>query len=164
MKVPANIILENLYTIGKEFVYADSYKDYQGYYYEISDKFFAGREFNPNAPRLLKLGSDEIDPLRLNPSTSTYASLKRNVITSNRVPSIPLDTSAGEKYLAKQLSSNPIRIIFTTEKAYREFKKHPGFAFTAVNFEPEFGFDITDKNRQDIPEIDIFLSEYLNYL
>jgi hypothetical protein len=31
-----------------------------------------------------------------------------------------------------------------------------------VFFEPEFGFTITDINRKEIPEIDIFLAEYSN--
>lgn len=164
MKVPANIISENLYTIGKEFVFADSYKEYQGYYYEISDKFFAGREFNTNAPRLLKLNSDEINSLRLNPQTSTYASLKRTRIPSSKIPSIPLELTAGIKYLAKQANLTPIRIIFTTEKTYLESAKHPEFIFTAISFEPEFGFKITDENRKAIPEIDIFLEEFLSFL
>lgn len=164
MKVPANIISENLYTIGKEFVFADSYKEYQGYYYEISDKFFAGREFNTNAPRLLKLNSDEINSLRLNPQTSTYASLKRTRIPSSKIPSIPLELTAGIKYLAKQANLTPIRIIFTTEKTYLESAKYPEFIFTAISFEPEFGFEITDENRKAIPEIDIFLEEFLSFL
>lgn len=164
MKVPANIISENLYTIGKEFVFADSYKEYQGYYYEISDKFFAGREFNTNAPRLLKLGSDEIDSLRLNPQTSTYANLKRTRTSSSKIPSIPLELTAGIKYLAKQANLTPIRIIFTTEKTYREADKHPEFIFVAIDFEPEFGFKITNEDRKAIPEIDTFLAEFLNFL
>jgi hypothetical protein len=164
MKVPANIISENLYTIGKEFVFADSYKEYQGYYYEISDKFFAGREFNTNAPRLLKLNSDEINSLRLNSQTSTYASLKRTRISSSKIPSIPLELTAGIKYLAKQANLTPIRIIFTTEKTYREADKHPEFIFVAIDFEPEFGFKITNEDRKAIPEIDTFLAEFLNFL
>jgi hypothetical protein len=164
MKVPANIISENLYTAGKEFVYANSYKEYQGYYYEINDRFFAGREFDPKAPLLLKLDSDDIDPLRLNPQTSTYAGLKRERIPNNRIPSIPLEPTAGVKYLAKQNSSNPIRIIFTTKTAWENSEKYPGYIFTSVNYEPEFGFEITEENKNTIPEIEVFLAEYLNSL
>ena len=42
MRAPSNIVTTSKYTLGKEFVLADSYKDYQGYYYEISGKYFAG--------------------------------------------------------------------------------------------------------------------------
>lgn len=162
MKVPANIISENLYTIGKEFVLADSYKEYQGYYYEINDKFFAGEVFDPFAPRLLKLDSSDIDPLRLDPKTSVYAGLRRTRIPTDKIPSIPLDIATGTKYLAKQIGSNPVRIIFTTEKAWRESKKYPGYIITSVYFEPEFGFEITNENRKAIPEIDIFLEDFSN--
>jgi hypothetical protein len=160
MKIPANLILENLYTIGNEFVYANSYENYQGYYYEINSKFFVGREFNPNAPRLLKLNSKEIDPLRLNPKISTYINLKGERITNNKIPSIPLELTFGLKYLAKQINSNPTRIIFTTKDASDNSKNYPGFAFTSIEFDPEFGFNITDENKKIIPEIDIFLENY----
>jgi len=53
MKVPANII-ETKYTSGNEFVFSFNYKYYQGYYYELNDKIFAGKEFNINAPELVK--------------------------------------------------------------------------------------------------------------
>jgi len=162
MKIPANIILENLYTIGKEFIYESSYKEYQGYYYKLNDRFFAGKEFNTNSPRLLKLDSDEINPLRLNPQTSTYASLKRAKIPNNRIPSIPLNSlSGGVKYIAKKLNSNPIKIIFTTEEAWENPNKYPEYVFISVSYDIEYGFgDITEENRRIIPEIDIFLSEY----
>lgn len=160
MKIPANIISENLYTIGKEFVYADSYKEYQGYYYELNSRFFAGREFNIKAPRLLKLNSNEINSLRLNPQTSVYAGLKKIRISSDRIPSIPLESTSGLKYLAKQINSNPIRIIFTTKDVWENSNKYPGYVFTSIDYDLEFGFDITEENKKLIPEIDIFLSEY----
>lgn len=164
MKVPANIISENLYTIGGEFVYANSYENYQGYYYEINDKFFVGKVFDPFAPRLLKLDSSDIDPLRLNPQTSKFAGLRRTRIPSNRISSIPLELTGGEKYLAKQIGSNPVRIIFTTKYVWDNQTQYPGYIFTSVLYEPEFGFKITESNKRDIPEIDIFLSDYLNSL
>jgi hypothetical protein len=41
-KIPANLITTG-YTSGKEFVYVSNYKPYQGYYYEINNKFFVGK-------------------------------------------------------------------------------------------------------------------------
>lgn len=162
MKVPTNIISENLYTIGEEFIYADSYKNYQGYYYEINDKFFAGRFFDINAPLLLKLGSNDIDPLKLNPKTSVYANLKQTKFSNNKIFSIPLELTAGDKYIAKKINSNPIRIIFTTFEAWKEQNKYPEYLITSVYFDPEFGFNITEENIKTIPEIETFLLEYSN--
>jgi len=161
MKVPSNIISENLYTIGKEFVYASSYKEYQGYYYIINDNFFAGTEFDPNAPRLLKLNSNDINPLKLNPFTSTYANLKNLNLSDNKIPSVPLEFGEGGiRYLAKQLNFTPVRIIFTTKEAFENSNKYSRYIFTSISYSPEFGFKITEENRQAIPEIDAFLLEY----
>ena len=66
MKVPSNIIVKSQYTVGKEFIYADSYENYQGYYYEMNNKYFVGRVFDPNALEILKVNSDKVDKLKLN--------------------------------------------------------------------------------------------------
>ena len=162
MKIPSNIIIVESYTIGKEFIYETTYKEYQGYYYELNNKFFAGKEFDPNAPRLLKLGSPEVNPLKLNPATSTYANLTETKIY-NKIPSIPFSSNiSGIKYLAKQVNSNPVRIVFTTEGALGNSGQYPEYVFTSIDYQPEFGFNITEENIKDIPEIKIFLAEYNN--
>lgn len=160
MRIPSNLISENLYTIGKEFIYADSYKEYQGYYYETSNKFFAGRFFDINAPRLLKLGSSEIDSLKLNPKTSVYANLNKTRIPTNKIDSIPLELVSGEKYVAKRINSNPIKIIFTTFKTWKERNKYPEYTIISIYFDAEFGFNVTPENIKAIPEIEMFLAEY----
>ena len=60
MRVPANIITENKYTIGKEYIDKKTHKLYQGYYYELNNKFFAGKEFNNNAPEIIKIKSSHL--------------------------------------------------------------------------------------------------------
>jgi len=163
MRIPSNIIIAESYTIGNEFVFESTYKEYQGYYYELNNKFFIGREFNPNAPLLLKLGSSEINPLKLNPVTLTYANLTKIKIYNNKIPSIPFSSNVfGIKYLAKQLNSNPVRIVFTTKDALENPNQYPEYIFTSVEYQPEFGFKITKENIKDIPEIEIFLAEYSN--
>jgi hypothetical protein len=162
MRVPSNIITENKYTLGKELLYAKTYKEYQGYYYEINDKLFAGREFDPKALQLIRINSLDINLLRLNPKTATYGNLTKTILPNNRIISIPFDPQSGLKYLAKQLNSSPIRIFFVSKETYEREKTNSLYSFTLVFFEPEFGFTITDINRKEIPEIDIFLAEYSN--
>jgi hypothetical protein len=163
MRIPLNTINTEKYTIGKEFIFESTYKEYQGYYYEYNNKTFVGREFNPKALRLLKLGSSEVNPLKLNPATSVYANLKEIKIYNNKIPSIPFQPiDSGTKYLAKQLNSNPIRIVFTTKDAWENSNIYPEYIFTSIDYQSEFGFDITEENVKAIPEIRIFLSEYSN--
>jgi hypothetical protein len=162
MRVPANIIIENKYTLGKELIYDKTYKEYQGYYYEINDKLFAGKEFDPKALQLIRINSIDINLLRLNPKTATYGNLTKTTLPSNRVISIPFNSQSGLKYLAKQLNSSPIRIFFVSKETYEREKTNPLYSFTSLYYESEFGFDITDISRKEIPEIDIFLAEYSN--
>ena len=54
MRIPANIISKDKYTIGNEYLYLDTYKEYQGFYYELSNKFFAGVDFNLEAFRKIE--------------------------------------------------------------------------------------------------------------
>ena len=133
MRIPSNIIIAESYTIGKEFVFESTYKEYQGYYYELNNKFFVGREFNPNAPLLLKLGSPEINPLKLNPATSTYANLTKVKISNNTINSFPQINSnsydkGGEvflKFYCKKNDVNPILIKQIDEKTYFNLENDP---------------------------------------
>jgi hypothetical protein len=163
MRVPSNIIIENKYTLGKELIYAKTYEEYQGYYYEINDKLFAGREFDPKALQLIRINSADVNPLRFNPKTATYGNLTKTTLPNNRIISIPfIATESGIKYLAKQLNSSPIRIFFVNKETFEREKSNALYSFTSLNYEAEFGFDITDLNKEEIPEIDIFLAEYSN--
>jgi hypothetical protein len=161
MRVPSNIIKENKYTLGKELVYAKTYKEYQGYYYEISDKLFAGREFDPKALQLTKISS--ISKVKLNEKTSIYSNLtKQNQSLTDRIISIPLSIKSEIKYIVKQLNSSPIRLFFIDKETYEREKNNPLYSFTTIYFDSQYGFSITEQNKKEIPEINIFLEEYSN--
>ena len=167
IKIPQNQI-KYKYTIGKELMYVNTYKEYQGHYYELNNNFFVGKEFNINAPVLIPIKSDRVNPLLENPITSVYGNITKSftstlLINNNKeIKSIPIDISIDQvKYLAKKLNSNPVRIIFISEEDYNEnINKNTLYSFTIIDYNPEWGFTITDQNRKDIPEIDIFLEEY----
>jgi hypothetical protein len=85
MRIPANIITENKYTIGKEFINRKTHKLYQGYYYELNNKFFAGKEFNNNAPELIKIKSDQVNNLLLTAATYVFGSLSKVKLTDGEI-------------------------------------------------------------------------------
>ena len=64
MRLPKNIISENLYTSGNEFVDATTNSLYQGYYYEINGKFYAGGTFDSKAPEIIKI-KEEVDMIMI---------------------------------------------------------------------------------------------------
>ena len=57
MRIPSNIIETGKYTVGKEFISTSDNKEYQGYYYQIGDRYFAGKVFDNRAPELKKIGN-----------------------------------------------------------------------------------------------------------
>jgi hypothetical protein len=110
MKTPSNIIVKNQYTIGKEFIYSDTYENYQGYYYEINSRYFIGKVFNPNAREILKLNSDKVDRLRLNSLTSIFGKLSKVKLSNNKLSSFIYTGKNSIRYFAKKLNNNPILI------------------------------------------------------
>ena len=128
---------------------------------EISDKLFAGREFDPKALQLTKISS--ISKFKLNEKTSTYSNLtKQNLPPTDRIISIPLSIKSEIKYIVKQLNSSPIRLFFVNKETYEREKDNPLYSFTTIYFDSQYGFSITEQNKKEIPEIDIFLEEYSN--
>ena len=162
LRVPQNQIQYN-YTIGKEFIYEASYKEYQGHYYEFNNNFFAGKEFDINAPILIKKNSDTINVLKNNPDTFKYSELlKFNPIDSNKnkkLKSIPITRIGGTKYFAKEINTSPIRIISISETDYFEnIDKNVLYLFESLEYNDEFGFLYKEDSK--IPELGIFVSEF----
>ena len=52
IRIPQNQIVYK-YTIGKEYMYTNTYREYQGHYYELNGRFFVGKEFNINSLELV---------------------------------------------------------------------------------------------------------------
>ena len=75
IRIPKNIIVESKYTIGNEYILLSSYQQYQGYYYEMNGKYFAGKEFDQNAPELQKILSSKSNNLLTLASTFLFGKL-----------------------------------------------------------------------------------------
>jgi hypothetical protein len=79
MRPPKNQILENLYTIGNEYLLIRTYDNYVGYYHSVSGKKYIGATYKPNSIELVPYTENrevaaynlsKIDPvyMRINPS------------------------------------------------------------------------------------------------
>ena len=159
MRAPSNIVTTSKYTLGKEFVLADSYKDYQGYYYEISGKYFAGKEFNVLAPELLKLDSDKIDKLRLNAATSIFGLLTKVAIQGvGKVSSIQ-PTGDTLRYFVKQINVNPIVIKEVDKNTFNQLKLNPLYQTLEVDIpsNTEVGMPAIDEADKKMPGLKAFL-------
>jgi hypothetical protein len=127
MRLPKNIISENLYTSGNEFVDATTNALYQGYYYEINGKFYAGGTFDSKAPEIIKI--KEANSLFDNISTALFSALSgisSQALLSPIIKGNPVGSGSdllgghGDEILffSKQLNVNPILIKSIDEKTY----------------------------------------------
>lgn len=140
LRIPSNQIKYN-YTVGGEFVYSKSYKDYQGHYYELNNNFFVGKEFSINAPVLIKKDSDKINILKTNPETFRYANVSRVTISNDQTKPFPFvyqqykETSVyTNRYFYSKINSNPIIIKETNEESFNKLKSNPLYKIVVLKW------------------------------
>ena len=142
MRVPANLIKTN-YTAGKEYMYLSSYKEYQGYYYEMNNKFWVGKTYNSNSKELVKIELKNINTLLAQASTYVYglvSGIKSSQLSSPRFISIPkvdldIDTEGDETYYAKKLNVNPTIIKQINKETFDELKQDP--FYQVISLKPD---------------------------
>jgi len=165
VKVPANII-ETKYTSGNEFVFSFNYKYYQGYYYELNGKTFSGKEFNINAPELVKADSKEINPLLTSAKTLIYGSLSKIKLNNINVKGVvPADAHNVNidlvTFYCKKINTNPILIKQVSEQTYYILKNDPLYIVTYIGNYKGIDQSIYDASKQ-IPELrDWLLSDQI---
>jgi len=132
MRIPANIISKDKYTIGNEYLYLDTYKEYQGFYYELSNKFFAGVDFNPNAREIIKKDSAKLNKLLLDPKTEEYGRISQVQLPTN-IPPAPLadtlnkpdDLEEYDAYFYKKMVGKNILIKEISKETYGQYINNP---------------------------------------
>jgi hypothetical protein len=136
--VPSNLIVSK-YTQGSEFIRADNYASYQGYYYELRGKTYIGKEYNINAVELLKVNSNQVNTLIANPSTAVYGAVSEVNIPqpptvaslpfqSNSTPTFPNNTSI--RFFYKKYNDNIIKEI--NENGYKSLQPQPIYQTTFI--------------------------------
>lgn len=165
MKVPANIIIEGKYTIGKEYMYLDTLEEYQGYYYELNNKFFVGKTFNTNARELVKMDSNKVSKLKTNPKTATYGKISNISLSFGAIKSLVYQGKGQMRYFAKKINTNPILIKELDKENYTKIQKDPIYQVISLKM-PLGGFaadpSIIDKAEKEMPGIKAFLQDEIN--
>jgi hypothetical protein len=158
-KIPSNLITTK-YTSGGKLMYIDTYKEYQGYYYEYGNKKFVGKEFNINAPELIEINSDKINPLLNSPSTFVYGISSnidfKNIFSSKflTLPSSLQKNTSDElyyRYFVKKINSSIIKEV--DEKTYITLRKNPLYQTTVVNSK----LTNLEKAERELPGIKDFI-------
>ena len=148
LRIPANQIVKSKYTIGKEYMFESTYREYQGYYYESNGKLFAGKEFNINAPILVKINLNNINPLRTNPATLVYGVISGIKLNNTKINSyyFNVDTTNNVfRYFIKKVNENIIKE--TNEDTFNQIQSNP--IYLSVSLYYQSGFNENDLNNAD---------------
>jgi hypothetical protein len=153
IKIPQNKIISN-YTAGKEYILETTYKEYIGYYYELNNKTFAGKEFSTNAPVILKKDSSSINKLLENPLTRLYGKISGTKIDSSIPSSFVYNYESNTRYFIYQINKKQIKEI--NEDTFNIFQKNPLFISVKLSFTSGFNEQELNDAEQKIPGIKTF--------
>lgn len=130
IRIPQNQIVKSKYTAGKEYMFELTHKEYIGYYYELNNKTFAGKEFNSNSPLLVKIIPENINSLLTKASTYVYGRILKTKIVNTKITQLPNDLSRELNFYCKKINDTNIKII--SEESYLFLKLDPLYQTTYI--------------------------------
>jgi hypothetical protein len=144
--IPSNLISVK-YTQGNEFIRADNYNNYQGYYYELGGKTYVGKEYSFSAIELLKAGSKQVNTLITNPSTTVYGVIsdqnpQQQQVKIISIPFVPTNKDISQgfamRYFVKKANESLIKE--TTQTVYNQVKNNPLYQSVEIEYDLTLGF------------------------
>lgn len=172
LKIPKNIIVTSKYTSGKEYMVISTYKEYQGYYYELNNRVFAGKEFNINAPELQKIETSKINPFLTNASSYIYGLISKVKLKDSKIQPYIFTPTEEEvlngtsiRYFSKKLNETPVIIKEINKSNYDEILQNSLYKTVSIkyiNTNKNTGyFDQNELTKAiiQIPELRAFLAD-----
>lgn len=164
LRIPQNKIISK-YTSGGEYIFVDTYREYQGYYYEINNKTFAGKNFNIKALEIIKKNSDKVNTLLTKPSTYIYGKVSgTKIINTNPKSQVYKQdffaTGYTDRYFVQKLNIVPILIKEVDNESYEKAKNDPLYNTLMIkwNNEKENTKAVAEAEKQ-MPGITAFLQD-----
>ena len=161
MRIPKNNIKEGKYTSGGEFIVESTNVSYVGYYYKLNDSLYAGKSYDPKAPKLVPVAKKN-QLLTKGLSTAVYSVVSG--ITSqmlqqpivNSIPSVPPLTKETDplRFYCKKVNNNIVKEI--DEATYESLQSQPIYQTTYVGTY-KGKFQTADQAEKQIPGVKTFL-------
>lgn len=172
IKIPKNITITSKYTAGKEYMVVNSHANYQGYYYELNGKLFAGKEFNQFAPELQKYKSSNVNILLTKASTFLFGKLSGMNINDLTPTSSFFNPTQEEvirgystRYFSKKLNTSPTVIKEINQESFESLQVSSLYQVVSIkynNIDATTGaFDTTQLNIafSQMPDLKLFLND-----
>jgi hypothetical protein len=159
IRIPSNKIKVS-YTSNGDFVIENTYQTYKGYYYELNNKFYTGKEYNATASLLIKKSSTSFNPLLTSLKTATYGILSNVIPQQLKVTSVPFSGNAGTRYFVKKANDNLIKEI--NKDDFQKAQNDPLYQTLEVNFSYNMSEQELSELDKKMPGIKIYLQDDIN--
>ena len=156
LRVPQNKIVQSKYTAGKEFMFNKTYREYIGYYYELNENLFAGKEFSPTAPELIKIDSSKVNSLLTSPSTYVYGKVSGIKLNNSIISSLTYQYKSNIRYFSYQINRNLIKEI--DEDTFNNLKPNPLYTTILLNYIGGFNDNELKEAEKIIPGITTYVN------
>lgn len=130
MRIPLNLIKTGKYTSGGEYVIEKSNTPYKGFYYEYNNSLYAGRQFNLNAPKIIKIS--DANQLYYNNSDTAIFSFNSKITSQHlqtpsitSLPNSQIHDFNSISFFCKKINTTPIIIKKINEVTYNNLKNSP---------------------------------------
>lgn len=170
VRIPQNQIISK-YTAGNEYMLIKTQNEYKGYYYELNNKTFAGKTFDPNNPEIVKIKSDKFNKLLSKASTYAYGAISGTKIPNTSFNSLPItnnftpkniineadsDNNMNPKFYCKKINIQPYVIKEVNESDYKSLQQDPLYQTTYTGTYQNKTQNI-DQAEKQLPGIKAFL-------
>jgi hypothetical protein len=160
IRIPQNIIVESKYTQGNEYMFVSTYKKYQGYFYELNGKIFAGKEFDIYAPELMVISLNKTNSLLTNISTYVYGKLSQSNLINSSTPTSYFynnENPTNFRYFISKINVKPSIIKEVNETVFKEYKNNILYTSVALSYSNKFIESEVIKAESIIPGIKLYL-------
>jgi hypothetical protein len=156
IRIPQNKIIKSKYTVGKEYMFETTYREYQGYYYELNGKLFAGKEFNSNAPILVQIKPSNLNKLLTNARTYAYGRASGMNINSNKPSPFFYRYESDIRYFIYEINKNLIKEI--NKDTFDAFQTNSLYVTVKLSFTSGFNEQELKEAETKIPGITTFVN------
>ena len=156
--IPSNLI-KTKYTIGGEFMFTLTQREYKGYYCEFNGKFYVGKEFNINAPELTRISvGNRLNNLFNKAGTYAYNLLSNASLNNNNQPqSYIYDYKSNIRYFIAKILTQPYIIKEVDSTTYKQLQGNALYTTVALFFEGGFNNKELDEAEKKIPGLKNFI-------
>lgn len=163
IRIPKNKIKESKYTSGGEFIEEITNKMYKGYYYELNNSFYTGKEYDVKSLKLIKVENrnkflTKGSPLAMFSILSGLTSQKFQIPKINNIPTNKFSTNINNdlQFYYTEINKEPIIIKEIDENTYKQIKSNPIYKTTYVGDYKGKTQTLEEANQQ-IPGLKTFL-------